>query len=271
MPKPPLDPLFGHATRPFATSFPFLHRRHPSVSAAATRWLSSRYSRAPRTAPQDPKPAAAQLTHVSPTGTLRMVDISAKPTNTRTALAFGYVTFQNPAVPSLIASSALHKGDALVAAQLAGIQAAKRTPDWIPLCHPLALSHVHVHVAALDPSTQGYAPLAAQSKPRAEIVALVTAVAATGVEMEALTAVMAAALTVVDMCKAVDRAMCVEGCEVVFKIGGKSDMAILRQGMHYRHLLRDLVAQGHLDERVMKQVELEEGARREQGDGTLGE
>jgi cyclic pyranopterin phosphate synthase len=134
----------------------------------------------------------SELSHVGDAGGVRMVDVGAKPVSRRRAVARGVVQMA-PATASRLHQ--LPKGDALVAAQLAGIMAAKRTSELIPLCHPLPLSHVEVSLSVGDAWV--------------EIVATVETVAATGVEMEALTAVSVAALTVYDMAKAIDKGMSV--------------------------------------------------------------
>jgi cyclic pyranopterin phosphate synthase len=138
-----------------------------------------------------------------------MVDVSAKATTRREAVARGEVVMA-PATLAMIASGAMPKGDVLGVAKLAGIMAAKRTADLIPLCHPLPLSHVDVQ---LVPDPKG-SRVAIESRVRVE--------ARTGVEMEALTAVMAAALTLYDMCKAVDRGMTIGAVRLVEKRGGRS-------------------------------------------------
>jgi len=134
----------------------------------------------------------SELSHVSEAGDVRMVDVGGKPVSRRRAVARGVVQMA-PATAMRLHS--LPKGDALVVAQLAGIMAVKRTSELIPLCHPLPLSHVDVSLSVGDASV--------------EIVATVEAVAPTGVEMEALTAVSVAALTVYDMAKAIDKGMIV--------------------------------------------------------------
>lgn len=143
-----------------------------------------------------------------------MVPIAHKPPTARTARAVCTVHFSpGSTAPALIRANALRKGDVLATARIAGIMAAKRTPDMIPLCHPILLSHVGVEVEVVGEGKEE------------EVVAVAATVACegrTGVEMEALTAAMAAALTVYDMCKAVDRGMRVEGLRVVLKEGGKS-------------------------------------------------
>jgi cyclic pyranopterin phosphate synthase len=146
------------------------------------------------------------LPHLSETGDARMVDVSAKAVTARTATAAGRVRLNTQAVAAL-RSGSLPKGDALAVARIAGIQAAKKTPDLIPLCHPLAISAVDVEVDVTDDGV--------------EIVATVKTTDRTGVEMEALTAVSVAGLAVVDMVKAVDRAAVISDVRVLAKSGGR--------------------------------------------------
>ena len=148
-----------------------------------------------------------QLTHFDAEGRAAMVDVSAKPETAREATARVRVAMAE-ATAALIASGGAKKGDVLGVARLAGIMAAKRTADLIPLCHPLPISAV-----TLDLAVEGAG---------VEIAATVRTAGRTGVEMEALTAASVAALTVYDMVKAVDRAMRIEGLRVVHKAGGKS-------------------------------------------------
>ncbi len=136
-----------------------------------------------------------------------MVDVSAKPVTAREAVARGRITLSRAALRQ-VRSGALKKGDPLQTARLAGIMAAKRTAEMIPLCHPLPISHADV---TLRPLRDGY-----------EIEARVRTTARTGVEMEALTAVSVAALTIYDMVKAVDRAMVIGDIRLVEKRGGRS-------------------------------------------------
>ncbi|MEM9048204.1 MAG: cyclic pyranopterin monophosphate synthase MoaC [Pseudomonadota bacterium] len=152
-------------------------------------------------------PGADGLTHFDAKGDAQMVDISAKPETQRLAVARGAVEMA-PETLALIRSGQAAKGDVLAIARLAGIMAAKRTADLIPLCHPLALANVSV-----DLDAQGS---------RVEIEATVRCTGRTGVEMEALTAVSAAALTVYDMVKAVDKGMALTDIRVVLKEGGQS-------------------------------------------------
>lgn len=149
----------------------------------------------------------AGLSHLNAAGEAAMVDVSAKPSTTREARAEGFVQMQ-PETLALIAEGGHAKGDVLAVARIAGIQAAKRTADLIPLCHPLALSHVQVDftLEANGVRIHSQCRLSAQ----------------TGVEMEALTAVSVAALTLFDMCKAVDRTMVMGEMRVLAKTGGKS-------------------------------------------------
>ena len=150
---------------------------------------------------------AAVLSHVDAEGRVRMVDVSAKPDTAREAVARGFVHLA-PETIRLIRSGRIAKGDPLQTARLAGIMAAKKTADLIPLCHPLALSHCDV---ALTPKRAGY-----------EIEARVRTTGPTGVEMEALTAVAAAGLTIYDMVKAVDRAVVISDIPLMEKRGGRS-------------------------------------------------
>ncbi len=149
------------------------------------------------------------LTHFDAKGDAHMVDVSDKDVTSRTATARGAVIMA-PETLQIITEGRAKKGDVLAVARLAGIMAAKRTPDLIPLCHPLALSKVAVELT----------PNPAES--RVEIEATVKVTGRTGVEMEALTAVSAAALTVYDMVKAVDKAMRLTDIRLIHKDGGRS-------------------------------------------------
>lgn len=148
-----------------------------------------------------------RLTHVDETGAARMVEVSGKAVTARSATATGTVLV-SPAVVALLRGEGVPKGDALGVARVAGIMAAKRTPDLVPLCHPLAITGVTVD---LDVADHGV-----------DITATVRTNDRTGVEMEALTAVSVAALTVVDMVKAVDKAAVITDVRVEEKTGGKS-------------------------------------------------
>lgn len=148
------------------------------------------------------------LSHFDESGASRMVDVGQKPVTSRLARAVGYVTMQ-PATLRLILNRELAKGDVIEVARLAGIMGSKQTASLIPLCHPLPIDSVKV---AIEPSGEN----------RLRIEAEVTVQGRTGVEMEALTAVTTAALTVYDMCKAVDRSMQLGPIGLLEKSGGKS-------------------------------------------------
>jgi cyclic pyranopterin phosphate synthase len=150
-----------------------------------------------------------KLTHVDASGRPRMVNVGAKADTDRVAIAKGLVRMQ-PATFKLIQSGGTAKGDVLTTAQLAGITAAKKTSDLIPLCHPILISNVSIE----------FTPDKANSA--IGINAKVESTGKTGVEMEALTAVAVTALTIYDMCKAVDRGMKIENIRLVEKSGGKS-------------------------------------------------
>ena len=149
-----------------------------------------------------------KLTHFDEAGRAAMVDVSAKAETSRTAIARGRIVMA-PETLALIQGGQVGKGDVLGVARLAGIMAAKRTSDLIPLCHPLMIAKVTVDLTPAVPDA-------------IEIEATVKVTGQTGVEMEALTAVTVAALTVYDMCKAADRGMRIEAVRLVHKSGGKS-------------------------------------------------
>ena len=151
----------------------------------------------------------ARLSHLNDKGEARMVDVSAKEVTARTARAEGFVSMA-PATLELILSGNAPKGDVLAAARIAGIMAAKRTHELIPLCHPLCLSEVTVE---FEPS---------RDPPGIRVEATAKVDGKTGVEMEALTAVSIACLTIYDMAKAVDRAMSFSGIRLLAKTGGRS-------------------------------------------------
>jgi cyclic pyranopterin phosphate synthase len=149
----------------------------------------------------------SRLTHIDEQGRARMVDVSDKPATAREAVAAGMVRM-SPATRELALSGKGKKGDVRAAAEIAGVMAAKRTADLIPLCHPLALSKVEVSV---EPSDEGLA-----------VTARVKTTGPTGVEMEALTAVSVACLTLYDMLKAAERGMTIEAVRLLEKTGGAS-------------------------------------------------
>jgi cyclic pyranopterin phosphate synthase len=155
----------------------------------------------------EPTSAGPRLTHVDETGAARMVDVSDKDVTARLATATGRVLV-SPEVVALLRGEGVPKGDALGVARVAGILGAKRTPDLVPLCHPLAISGVKVDLDVADDAVL--------------IEATVRTTDRTGVEMEALTAVSVAALTVVDMVKAVDKGAVITDVRVESKTGGKS-------------------------------------------------
>ncbi len=150
-----------------------------------------------------------KLTHLDEDGRPRMVDVTGKADTARVAIAKGLVRMQ-PATFKLITQGGIAKGDVLSVAQVAGIMAAKKTPDLIPLCHPLLIGSVAIDFG-LD-----------EAASTIEITTTVESTGKTGVEMEALTAVAVTALTIYDMCKAVDRGIKVENIRLVRKSGGKS-------------------------------------------------
>jgi cyclic pyranopterin phosphate synthase len=154
-----------------------------------------------------------ELSHLDERGHARMVDVSSKDVTTREATARGRVLMR-PETLALIVEGNVPKGDVLATARIAGIMAAKRTHELIPLCHPLPLSSITVDLA---PASEAAPDLAA-----IEIEATVRTTSQTGVEMEALTAVSVAALTVYDMCKAVERTMQISDVRLVAKSGGRS-------------------------------------------------
>jgi cyclic pyranopterin phosphate synthase len=154
-------------------------------------------------------PEASELSHVDPTGEARMVDVGAKAVTERVARAIGAIRMEAATLERL-RENRLAKGDVLTVAKIAGIMAAKRTAELIPLCHPIALSHADVALT-LDAELPGV---------RVEATARTSG--RTGVEMEALTAATVALLTIYDMAKAVDRGMILEGVRLVEKTGGAS-------------------------------------------------
>ncbi|WP_456295998.1 cyclic pyranopterin monophosphate synthase MoaC [Vibrio sp. AK197] len=151
----------------------------------------------------------SQLTHINASGEANMVDVSAKNETVREARAEAYVSMA-PETLTLIISGQHHKGDVFATARIAGIQAAKKTWDLIPLCHPLLLSKVEVQLEALEEQNQ------------VRIESVCKLAGKTGVEMEALTAASVAALTIYDMCKAVQKDMEISGLRLLEKTGGKS-------------------------------------------------
>jgi cyclic pyranopterin phosphate synthase len=162
----------------------------------------------------------SQLSHLDSEGNARMVDVGHKPDTERVAVAKGEVRMKAETL-ALIRAGAMKKGDVLTVAQLAGVMAAKRTAELIPLCHPLALTHIDVQLELKEilEGNQGKEG----NGGGVEITATVRTTGKTGVEMEALTAVSVAALTVYDMAKAVEKTMQITNVRLIEKHGGKSD------------------------------------------------
>ena len=158
----------------------------------------------------------AKLSHLDDQGRARMVDVSDKEITSRVAAARGAIQMR-PETLELILKGKVEKGDVFSVARVAGIMAAKKTPDLIPMCHPLAITSVKVDLTPAENPT------------RVEIEAIVRVSGKTGVEMEAMTAVSVAALTIYDMCKAVDREMSIGEIRLVKKSGGKSGTFIRRE------------------------------------------
>jgi len=156
----------------------------------------------------------AKLSHIDESGRARMVDVTTKRETAREAVATGAVRMK-PETLALIQSGGVAKGDVIAVAQVAGVMAAKRTSELIPMCHPLLLTNVEVQIRPDDQESA------------LQITATVRSTGKTGVEMEALTAVVVAALTVYDMCKAVERGIRIDGVRLLKKSGGKSgDVAL---------------------------------------------
>jgi cyclic pyranopterin monophosphate synthase len=162
-----------------------------------------------KTVPRTAKLKHTKLTHLSARGEAHMVDVSAKPETERVAVAEGYVLMQHKTL-DIVRKGDIKKGDVLGTARIAGIMAAKRTHELIPLCHPLPITQIEVE-AVPDPGLPGIA-----------VTARVKVSGKTGVEMEALTAVSVACLTIYDMAKAIERGMRIEGIRLVEKRGGRS-------------------------------------------------
>lgn len=162
-----------------------------------------------------PAEESTRLTHIDETGAARMVDVGEKAVTHRVAVAAGFISME-PATLELIVGGDAPKGDVLAAARIAGIMAAKRTGDLIPMCHPLGITHASVDLTPVRASDDS------AGRTGFEITATVATDGKTGIEMEALTAVALAGLTIYDMCKAVDRGMVVSDVRLLRKEGGKS-------------------------------------------------
>jgi len=150
-----------------------------------------------------------KLTHFNQSGEAHMVDVGEKATTQRTAVTSGYIEMQASTL-ALIESGEHKKGDVLSIARIAGIMASKRTADLIPLCHPLPITHVDIKLESDTKNNRVYCEVTVKTNGQ------------TGVEMEALTATQITLLTIYDMCKAVDRGMCIQGVKLLEKAGGKS-------------------------------------------------
>lgn len=157
-----------------------------------------------------------KLTHLDESGKARMINVGEKAVSARRAVAEGYVLLL-PETLKAIAEERVPKGEVLGVARVAGILAAKRTGELIPLCHPLPIESVEV-----DFDLPGFEPDMGEERVRLRVKAVATISAKTGVEMEALTAVSVAALTIYDMCKAIDKGMIIQGIRLIEKTGGKS-------------------------------------------------
>lgn len=158
----------------------------------------------------------AKLSHIDPEGRARMVDVSEKEVTRRVAVAQGCIRMRRDTL-SAITEGRIEKGDVLSVARIAGIMAAKKTSELIPMCHPLNIGSVQVSLTPVN------------DPPAIEIEATVVITAQTGVEMEALTAASVAALTVYDMCKAIDRGMTIGNIRLMHKSGGKSGSFVRRE------------------------------------------
>ena len=166
-------------------------------------------------------PASSSLTHFDGQGQAHMVDVAAKAATHRIAIAQGRIVMKAATLNLILAGSA-KKGDVLGVARIAGIMAAKKTSDLIPLCHPLALTRVAIEFIATHASGTGVDGLIDDKTGSVSCTATVETIGPTGVEMEALTAVNIALLTIYDMCKAVDRGMTITDVKLLQKHGGKS-------------------------------------------------
>jgi len=216
--------------RPVGGKAKLMGTRQPRFAAISQRNYSTRVQPPPRLGQEDVEvdttvssnesratastPTSPSLPHLTSSGTVHMVSVATKSHTLRSAIAVGTVYFSNPTPLSLIRSNSLKKGDVLSVSRIAGIMAAKKCPDIVPLCHPIMLTHVSVEVHAFDSTDDGFGGVAVEAKVQCE--------GQTGVEMEALTAITGSALSVVDMCKAVDKGMRIDGVRVVLKEGGRS-------------------------------------------------
>ncbi|RLA78588.1 MAG: cyclic pyranopterin monophosphate synthase MoaC [Deltaproteobacteria bacterium] len=197
-----------------------------------------------------------ELTHLDEEGRARMVDVSSKPVTARRAVAEGKVVM-DPRILDLLREGKVAKGDVLTVAKVAGVMAAKRTADIVPLCHPLSLSEVDLSFALLDGGT-------------IEIRSTVKANERTGVEMEALVAVSAAALTVYDMCKAASKRITITGIRLLEKEGGRSGHFIASEGTKGEVVAVNISEKREVPKRNVREGYLKEGWGLE-GDAHAGE
>ncbi|EPS43258.1 hypothetical protein H072_2782 [Dactylellina haptotyla CBS 200.50] len=211
---------YGHRpllSSKIASTIP-LHSLAPSTMQSSRLYsISTKSNQTPPITKPEKSTSSSKLTHVLLSGAAYMVPIHDKQVTTRTAKAVSTVRFSNQKAIELIRSNSNKKGDVLSISRIAGIMAAKKTSDIIPLCHPIPISRVEVNLRIVDDlGAEG------DNNSKIEILTIVTCDGKTGVEMEALTAAMSSALAVYDMCKAVDKGMIIDGTRVVEKIGGKS-------------------------------------------------
>ncbi|KFZ02320.1 hypothetical protein V500_00316 [Pseudogymnoascus sp. VKM F-4518 (FW-2643)] len=203
------------------------------VGPLKARMLSSTDCLPAKSTPKSPisPTSAPRLTHLTPSGSAHMVDISAKDPTSRSATAVCSLYFSNATAAQLIAANQMKKGDVLSVARIAGIMGAKRTSDLVPLCHPLFITRVQLDLELVPGEVSTDDGVGQDDHGRIDIKAIVDCEGKTGVEMEALTAASVASLTVYDMCKAVDKGMRIEGLRVVRKEGGKSGTWIEGKGV----------------------------------------
>ncbi|KAK4139293.1 uncharacterized protein C8A04DRAFT_33232 [Dichotomopilus funicola] len=220
--RPPWRHLAGLSAPTLPRNIPsfMLSSQDAVAQQSAIRLFSTTSTRSLENKDDNSGSGTPKLTHVTASGTAHMVSISDKTPTKRVARAKCAVRFSSPTALALVRDNQIGKGDVLGAARIAGIMAAKRTPALIPLCHPIAITHAEVELV-LKEGKEGQID-GKQGGDEIEITATVSCDGKTGVEMEALTAASVAALTVYDMCKAVDKGMVVEGLRVVLKEGGKS-------------------------------------------------
>lgn len=209
----------------------------PSIKASSTP------------AEESHSPVQPKLTHVTSSGNAHMVDVTEKSSTSRVAIASGFMMFTEPDTLPLILENSNKKGDVLGVARIAGIMAAKRCSDIIPLCHPIAISKVSVDLFLLRPVESGDVRVPGLGKGLSlhggiVIEARVHCHGPTGVEMEALTAVTGAALTVYDMCKAVDRGMTIRKVKLMYKEGGKSGKWHMKMWPEYQKWAEEQRAKG---------------------------